>query len=172
MKKRINLKEIAVCLALFSLIFALNSSVKPAQATTKKSMIGIKELYSLMEKAMVNKDKAAFKALWHIDGFFSNPTGKSGYSGEMAYKDGTRYGWYIKPDFKKLLQHGLDDVVKGDDVVILPSHIWSYDKHKAIRDIYTAVVRQGDHWLVLGLSNDSHELQAMVDRFKNPWTPE
>ena len=166
MDKRIFLVNVFTC---FILILGLNNN-QSAEAADKKQMVGMRDLFISMEKSLQNGDEAAFKALWHADGYYSNPTGKSGYSGEMVFKQGSgSNGWYIKPDFKTILQDGLTNVVKSDDVVILPSHVWSFQKHKPISNIYSAVVNDGEKWLFLGLSENPKDLEEIIERFKNPW---
>ncbi|MGR3319843.1 MAG: hypothetical protein ACUZ8O_15360 [Candidatus Anammoxibacter sp.] len=161
-----------MCLCSVFLLWSFGfNNIESAHAEENKLM-GIKELFTHMEKALQAKDEDAFKALWHFEGYNSNPTGRRGYSGSKAFEESTRKGWYIKPDFKTLLKHGLTDVIKSEDVVILPCHIWSFKKHEPIKDIYTALVREGGHWRILGLSEDSKDLEEIVNRFKNPWAPE
>ncbi len=167
MKKRVYL---VFAFLIFLVSVAWFNSARQAQAADK-ALLGVRDLFIGMEKSLQNKDEAAFKALWHHDGYNYNPTGDVGYSGAQAYKKGSRDGWYIKPDFKELLTHGLADVIKSDDVVIIPCHIWSVEKHKPIDDIYTAIVHSGNEWLVLGLSENAKGLEGVVDRFKNPWAP-
>ncbi|MGR3219468.1 MAG: hypothetical protein ACUZ8H_06580 [Candidatus Anammoxibacter sp.] len=161
-----------MCLSAVFLVFILGyNSINTVHATDSK-LLGIKELFNHIEKSLEKRDEEAFKALWHLEGYNSNPTGRRGYSGAKAFEESGRKGWYIKPDFRTLLKHGLTDVIKSEDVVILPCHIWSFRKHEAIRDIQTAIVREGGHWRILGLSEDAKDLEEMVNRFKNPWNPE
>ncbi|MGR3178550.1 MAG: hypothetical protein ACUZ8E_10880 [Candidatus Anammoxibacter sp.] len=161
-----------MCLYSILLIWILGfNNIKPALAENNK-LFGIKELFTHIEKSLQAGDEAAFKELWHLEGYNSNPTGRKGYSGAKAFEESRRKGWYIKPDFKTLLKHGLTDVIKSEDVVILPCHIWSFKKHEPIRDIHTAIVREGGHWRILGLSENSKDLVEIVNRFKNPWTPQ
>lgn len=153
---------------LFFLLISGSINIDSSLAAEKK-LVGIREIFIQIEQSLLNKDKAAFKALWFSDGWHSNPTGKSGYSGEMAFEQGTTKGWFIKPDFKKILITGLSEVILEKDVVIIPSHVWSFENHKAIRDIYTSLVNNGTNWLILGLSENSKDLEEMVKQFKNPW---
>lgn len=142
--------------------------IRHTQAVDTKLM-GIREIFLQMEKAMESGDEDAFRSLWYMDGYNANPTGRKGYSGKMAFDQGSRDGWYIKPDFKAILKDGLTEVIKSHDVVIIPSHIWSMKKHEAIRDVHIALVRDGQQWLVLGVSESVADLERMVNHLKNPW---
>ena len=165
-KRIFSINVLALCL--FSILFIGFNNIGAAQDANKR-LLGIKEIFSHMEKALEAGDELAFKALWHTDGYSSNPTGRTGYSGEMVFKESTSKGWYIKPDFKTILKEGLADVIKSKDVIILPSHVWSFADHAPIRNTYTAIVHNGEQWLILGVSENAKGLEEMVDRFKNPW---
>ncbi len=161
--------QVYVCT--FSLLFIMIPGLgffKTAEASDPKLM-GIRTIFNQMEKALQEKDEATFRSLWFVEGYHADPTGHKGYSGEEAFESGTEDGWYIKPDFKTMLLNGLDDIIKDHDVVILPSHVWSFEKHKPIKDIYIAIVHNGEKWLVLGLSEESHDVEQIVEQFKNPW---
>ena len=160
-----------VCVYSFCLSFVLIPGLghfKHADAADPKLM-GIRTIFNQIEKSLEEKDEASFKSLWFVDGYHADPTGHKGYSGEEAFESGTRDGWYVKPDFKAMFINGLDDIIKDHDVVILPSHVWSFEKHKPIKDIYIAIVHNGSKWLILGLSEEEHDVEEIVERFKNPW---
>lgn len=165
MNKRYFLIGLFIC----SIFFISNSCFVNADPTPKKKMLGIKDIFSHMEIALHNEDEKMFKALWHEDCYIANPSGSKGYSGKMVFEQGTKNGWYLKPNFKSILLNGLTEVIKSDDVVILPSYVWSVDKHKALKDIYCALVRHNEEWFIIGVSEISKDLEVIVDRFKNPW---
>lgn len=117
----------------------------------------VKQIFDRMEAALGNSDEPSFQDVWHSEGYANNLVGDSGMDGSRVFSQGSRKGWFLKPDFTKM--------EKQDSVYIVPCDIWSREKSKSVDFVYTLVVKQNDEWRVLGAGEDQAEVSALADRF-------
>lgn len=114
----------------------------------------IKAIFNRLEQSLKQKDEDLFRAQWHTEGYTTNITGRSGLSGSRLFEQGSRKGWYPKPDFSKALTL--------ETVVIVPCEIWSWEKDRSVDEVYMAISSQP---LLLGGGEDLEEVQSLAHRF-------
>jgi len=117
--------------------------------------------FEAMEKAIKDKDEAAFKARWHAAGFEKNLVGGSGLAGKEVFEQGSRKKWFMKPDLAqaKLLGDGA--------AVIVPCQIWAWEKGRAVDKIDLLVVKDKDSYVVLGGGEKRAQVDALATRWLN-----
>jgi len=111
-----------------------------------------------MRQALANKDQAAFKALWHPAGYESNLVGGSGIPGGAVFRQGSRKGWYLKPNMAEVTE-------AGDKARVYPCAIWSIERERAVDGVHAFVALVDGVWVLVGAGERRAEVDALVKRF-------
>jgi hypothetical protein len=130
----------------------------------KKALTAV---FESLEKAIKDKDEAAFKSKWHPEAYEKNLVGGSGIPGKGVFGQGSRKKWFPKPDLSKA-------TVLGDGAaVIIPCDIWAWEKEKAVDKVDFLLVKEKDGYLVLGGGEKREQVDALASRFlkKEPLDP-
>lgn len=116
-------------------------------------------VFTDMKKGLEEKNEALFQSRWHDEGYKKNLVGGSGLTGKAVFKQGSRKGWYLKPelDKRKALGEG--------KVFIVPCQIWSTKKDRAVDKVWAAVIKGDKGWKILGAGEKTAEVEALVERF-------
>jgi len=130
---------------------------------------GMKRVFDKMQKALESKSEKLFKAQWHAVGYRENLVGGSGLAGYKVFKQGSRKGWYLKPDMSKLRS------IPGQRGApwIIPSKIWSPKKKRAVDAIFAMLIYHKKKWVMLGGGEKLKEVEALGQRYvsKKPLPP-
>lgn len=116
-------------------------------------------VFEAMEKAIKDKDEAAFKSRWRLEGFERNLVGGSGIPGKEVFEQGSRKKWFMKPDLTKA--KSLED----GGAVLVPCEIWAWEKGKAVDKVDFLLVREKDGYLTLGGGEKREQVDALASRF-------
>lgn len=109
----------------------------PATASARPpSKQGIKDLFAQMEQGLREQKEELFKAQWHPEGYSQNLVGGSGIPGRAVYRQGSRKGWFLKPDLDKL--QALPGRLGGPWIV--RCDVWSWKKERAVDEIHALLV--------------------------------
>ncbi len=140
----------------------------PPCLASQPDTASMKRMYKKMKAAMGKKEEAAFKAQWHPRAYATNLVGGSGLPGKSVYRQGTRKGWYLKPQMAKL--RGLP--MRRGGPWIVPTLIWSDKKGKAVDMVYVLIVYK-KKWMILGGGERLAEVEALGKRWvdKKPLAP-
>lgn len=151
-------------MALLELLLAMTAFAGLQDDARQKALTSV---FDAMEKAIKDKDEAAFKARWHAEGFERNLVGGSGIPGKGVFGQGSSKKWFMKADLSKatLLQDGA--------AVIVPCDIWAWEKEKAVDKVDLLLVKEKDGYLVLGGGEKRDQVDALASRFlkKEPLDP-
>ena len=120
---------------------------------------GMRAPFEAMEKAIRDKDEAAFKARWHAAGFGKNLVGGSGIPGKEVFAQGSRKKWFLKPDLSKV--RSLEDGA----ALIVPCEIWAWEKEKAVDKVEMLLIREKDAYVVLGGGEKKEQVDALASRW-------
>lgn len=128
----------------------------------------LQSAFDAMEKAIKDKDEAAFKARWTPDGFEKNFVGGSGLAGKAVFGQGSRKKWFLKPDL------GQAKVLEEGAAVIVPCQVWAWEKEKAVDKVDLLLIREKDAYVVLGGGEKRDQVDALASRFlkKEPLDPQ
>lgn len=111
-----------------------------------------------MATALKQKDETLFAAQWREDGYGRNLVGGSGVSGQELFNEGSRKGWFLKPDPAALRDaHG--------DSALIPCQVCAFATNRVVDEVYTAVVRQDDQWMALGVGEAREQVEALLVRY-------
>jgi formylglycine-generating enzyme required for sulfatase activity len=118
-------------------------------------------VFDRMELGLKTADESLFKAQWHPTGYELNLAGGSGIEGADIFRQGSREGWYIRPDPNEVRGRGSQDAyVSRCDVVS-----W---KSGSIDDVvYAGVIRFKGRWAVLAIGEDKSEISELVNRARS-----
>lgn len=138
-----------------------------AAVALQPDVVAIEGVFERLDKALADKDEAAFKANWHSAGWEKNLVGGSGIAGRKVFSQGSRKGWFLKPDMAKLTNPG------RSGPFVIPCDIWSRDKNKAVDKVWAVVAHEGKAPKILGAGEDFDEVMALARRFqdKEPLEP-
>lgn len=150
------MKKPLITLLALTAIFALTS----VAWATQPDVAGIKEVLSKLEEAHRTQNKAAAQAAWHPEGWSTNLVGGSGLRGEAAFKQGSREGWYLKPNMDELTNIG-----RSGKAWFMPCDIWSIKKKQAMDQVVAVVAFHKDKWVVLGAGESRKEVEALAKRW-------
>ena len=142
------------------LVLAVAIALCAPAAASDPDVAGIQGAFDGFKVALAAKDEAAAKATWHPAGWGENITGGSGLSGSDVFKQGSRKGWWLKADMKKLRQ------ASRSGPWIVPCVIWSDAKQKAVDAVDVVVVWHDGKWLLLGGGESSAEVDALATRWE------
>lgn len=123
--------------------------------------------FDAMEKAIKDKDEAAFKARWTPEAFEKNFVGGSGLAGKAVFGQGSRKKWFLKPDLEKA------KVLEEGAAVIVPCQVYAWEKEKAVDKVDMLLIKEKDGYLVLGGGEKRDQVDALASRFlkKEPLDP-
>ncbi len=148
-------------------VLGMVGTAQPAAASDPDTA-GMERIFTAMKAALKAKKEAPFKAVWHAEGYQKNLVGGSGIAGRNVFAQGSRKGWYIKPDMKSLRsipgQMGAPWLIKCD--------IWSVKKKKAVDQIWALLIYKKG-WLMLGGGEKRAQVEALGKRYmsKKPLAP-
>ena len=145
--------RIALPLAIILAIAAPASAKPDARAT-------VRALFGAMEQAFRKADEAAFKKTWHPAGYEENLVGGSGIPGKSVFRQGSRKGWFLKPDLDKLRTL---DASKGVHVVYCP--VWSWKQERAVDAVHALLVTTKGALQMLGGGEHEAEVLALGERY-------
>jgi hypothetical protein len=115
--------------------------------------------FETLEKAIRDKDAAAFKARWHALGYEKNLVGGGGLAGKEVFDQGSRKKWFLKPDLAKA------KVLADGAAVIVPCEVWAWEKAKAVDKVDLLLVRDKDAYVVLGGGEKRDQVEALATRW-------
>jgi hypothetical protein len=123
--------------------------------------------FDAMEKAIKDKDEAAFKARWTADAFEKNLVGGSGLAGKAVFGQGSRKKWFLKPDLSQA------KVLEDGAAVIVPCQVYAWEKEKAVDKVDLLLIKEKDAYVVLGGGEKREQVDALASRFlkKEPLDP-
>lgn len=129
----------------------------------------MKKPFAKMKAALAKKDAKTFAKQWHPKGYAKNLVGGSGLAGRSVYRQGSRKGWYIKPDFSKL--RGVPGRRGGPWIV--PCAIWSTKRKRAVDKVWALMVWVEKRSVVLGAGEKLAQVEALGARWvaKKPLAP-
>jgi hypothetical protein len=107
-------------------LVALLVLATPGARANQPDVAGMTKPVTELQKAIQDKNRAAFKALWHADGYAKNLVGQSGLSGEQVFDQATRKGWFPRPVPARLHQDG-----RGGPYV-MPIEIYSPSEQRVL----------------------------------------
>lgn len=115
--------------------------------------------FKRMKRAILQKNEKLFAKQWSLLGYNMNLVGGSGIPGKSVYKQATRKGWYMKPDFKKMIK-------VSNKAWIVTCNIWSWKRKKAVDQVHALVVQPKNKWLLLGAGEKLKEVRSLSKRRK------
>lgn len=147
----------------FVLFFCLTTTVFGSEnaLATQPCISCMQRPFDAIKKALATKNKALFSKQWHPKGLAENLVGKSGLSGERAYEQGSRKGWYLKPDFSQL--RSIPD--RRGAPWIVPCDIWSVKKARAVDKVYAIFADEEKTPVLLGAGERLSEVEALGQRY-------
>lgn len=130
-------------------------------------MACLKKPLKAMEKALREKNEQLFAKQWHPLGYQKNLVGGSGLAGRKVYRQGSRKGWFLKPNWKQLTS------VDRSPPWIVPCEIWSWKKKRAVDKVWVVFGGARRKVLVLGAGEKLAQVQALGRRYreKKPLAP-
>jgi hypothetical protein len=137
------------------------AAVASARPANKK---GIRALFAKMEQGLRDKKEALFKSQWHPEGYKHNLVGGSGIPGRAVFGQGSRKGWFLKPDLEKL--QALPGRLGGPWIV--RCDIWSWKKKRAVDEVHALLVYMRDkkrRMVMLGGGERLKEVVALGQRW-------
>jgi hypothetical protein len=148
------------------LCLSATASARPAD---KK---GIKALFGKMEQGLREKNEAQFKSQWHPEGYKQNLVGGSGIPGRAVFGQGSRKGWFLRPDLEKL--QALPGRLGGPWIV--RCDVWSWKKKRTVDEVHALLVHTRDkerRMVMLGGGERLEEVIALGQRWvrKKPLPP-
>jgi hypothetical protein len=145
-------------------------TVSLTEAAASQPCIGcMKKPFKAMKQALAKKDAKTFAKQWHPKGYAKNLVGGSGLAGRSVYRQGSRKGWYLEPDFSKL--RGVPGRRGGPWIV--PCKVWSPRRNRAVDMIWALMVYHAKRSVVLGGGEKLKEVEALGVRWvaKKPLAP-
>jgi hypothetical protein len=123
--------------------------------------------FEAMEKAIKDKDEAAFKACWQPEAYEKNLVGGSGLAGKAVFAQGTRKKWFPKPDLEKV------KILEDGAAAIIPCEIFAWEKDRAVDKVDFLLVKGKDGYQALGGGEKREQVDALASRFlkKEPLDP-
>jgi hypothetical protein len=151
--------------AVLSIALVIPSSASANQPDTAS----MKRVFTQMQTALKKKNEALFKAQWLTLSYEKNLVGGSGLAGKKVFKQGSRKGWYIKPQMAKLRS------IPGQRGApwVIPSLIWSDKKSRALDKVFVILIYKDKRWKVLGSGEKLAQVEALGQRHlsKKPLPP-
>jgi hypothetical protein len=143
-------------------LVALLVLATPGARANQPDVAGMTKPVTELQKAIQDKNRAAFKALWHADGYAKNLVGQSGLSGEQVFDQATRKGWFPRPVPARLHQDG-----RGGPYV-MPIEIYSPSEQRVLGKGWVLPVwlEAGKRWVILGGGEKLEEVVALGRRWQ------
>ncbi len=148
-------------------LLGLVGLAQPAAASDPDTA-GLERVFTGMKQALAASKEAPFKALWHPEGYKKNLVGGSGLAGRQVFRQGSKKGWYLKPDMESIRSvpgsMGAPWLIKCD--------IWSVKKGKAVDQIWALLIYR-KAWLMLGGGEKRAQVEALGQRYaaRKPLAP-
>lgn len=147
-------------------LLCLLATPQPAQAS-QPCISCLKKPLKAMEKALREKNEKLFAKQWLPLGYQKNLVGGSGLAGRKVYRQGSRKGWFLKPNWKQLTS------VDRAPPWIVPCDVWSWKKKRAVDKVWLVFGWQGKRSIVLGGGEKIEQVRALGLRWreKKPLAP-
>ena len=141
-------------------------------AASDPDTAGMKRVFDALEKAVRASAEADFEKHWHPAGYATNLVGGSGLPGKRVFEQGSRKGWFLKPDLDKL--QALPGRLGGPWIV--RCDVWSWKKERAVDEIHALLVHMRGKtrkMVMLGGGERLEEVIALGRRWvdKKPLAP-
>ncbi|MBW2736357.1 MAG: hypothetical protein JRH20_28555 [Deltaproteobacteria bacterium] len=124
---------------------------------------GMKRVFSQMKTALEKNNEKLFKKQWLPSSYAKNLVGGSGLPGQAVFKQGSRKGWYLKAQMKRIRS------IPGQKGApwIVPTLIWSDAKKRALDEIFMLLIHRNKRWMVLGGGEKLSQVEALGRRYVN-----
>jgi hypothetical protein len=147
-----------VCAAMLAAVFLL----LPASARGSQPCIScMKKPFAAMDKALTIKNAKLFAKQWHPAGYTKNLVGGSGLPGRAVFRQGSRKGWFMKPNFAKL--RGLP--MRRGGPWIVPCDIWSRKRGRPVDKVWALLIYHNKRSVVLGAGEKLAQVEALGKRW-------
>ncbi|MCA9665186.1 MAG: hypothetical protein KC503_06345 [Myxococcales bacterium] len=145
-----------------TLLIAFCASAGAAHAS-QPDTASMKRVFAKIEKALRGKNEKLFKKQWHEKGYAKNLVGGSGLPGRAVFRQGSRKGWYLKPDIAKM--RGVPGRRGGP--WIIPCEIYSWKKQRAVDKVWALVAyqRKLKRWIIVGAGEKLAQVEALGTRY-------
>ena len=121
-------------------------------------------IFSAIKTALEKKKEDAFRHHWDPSGYKDNLVGGSGLSGQAVFQQGSRKGWFLKPELNSLRaiyrNPGSPMIVRCD--------IWSRAKRKKVDRVFAVLVQTREKHarrVLLGAGEKEKEVLALAHRW-------
>lgn len=132
----------------------------PAKAA-KIDVGALKKAFDGMARGLKEKKEPLFSVHWDPRGYAANLVGDSGIPGRVVYRQGSRKGWFFKPDLSAA--SFLPGQLAGP--IIVPCAIWSAKKGRAVGHVHALLIANKRGRLVLGAGEKKDEVIALGQRY-------
>ena len=142
-----------------SAVFALSLLVATPASATDPDVHGMKQIFADMEKALKAGDEDAFKKRWVPLAYEKNLVGSSGLSGKSTFEQGSRKGWFLKPDMQTL-----GGVSRGEPWIVR-CDIWSWKKNKAVDAVWVVFATHRKVSKLIGSGENKKQVEDLARRW-------